>query len=182
MNTKSKTKSDRASKKLKVAIFIPAYQHVKCLPPTIDRIPDEIKDMVEEIFVIDDASSDNTYLLAKGYKHDRGLKKLSVYKNEKNRGYGGNQKRGYSYAIKKGYDVVVMLHGDGQYAPEVLPKLLQPFFQGRADMVFGSRIQKISSLATAQTHSTEATAKALTHFSITVPLTQMPPSATSSNF
>jgi len=130
-----------AKKKLKVAIFIPAYHHVKYLPSTIDRIPLEVKDLVQEIFVIDDASTDNTYLLAKGYKYDRGLDKLNVYKNEKNRGYGGNQKRGYSYAIQKGYDVIVMLHGDGQYAPEVLPSLLEPFFQGKADMVFGSRIR-----------------------------------------
>jgi glycosyltransferase involved in cell wall biosynthesis len=129
------------TKKLKIAIFIPAYHHVKYLPSTIDRIPKEVKDMVEEIYVIDDASTDNTFLLAKGYKVDRGLDNLNVYKNEKNLGYGGNQKRGYLHAIKKGYDVVVMLHGDGQYAPEVLPRLLKPFFEGRADMVFGSRIK-----------------------------------------
>ena len=127
--------------KLKIALFIPAYHHTKTLPSVLDRIPDQIKEIVEEIFVIDDASSDNTYLLAKGYKHERSLKKLNVYKNEKNRGYGGNQKRGYSYAINKGYDVVVMLHGDGQYAPEVLPRLLKPFYEGKADMVFGSRMR-----------------------------------------
>ena len=128
-------------KKLKIAIFIPAYHHVKTLPSVIDRIPQEVKDEIAEIFVIDDASSDNTYLLAKGYKLERGLDKLNVYKNKKNKGYGGNQKRGYTYAVNKGYDVVVMLHGDGQYAPEVLPRLLKPFYEGRADMVFGSRIK-----------------------------------------
>jgi glycosyltransferase involved in cell wall biosynthesis len=129
------------NKKLKIAIFIPAYHHVKTLPSVIDRIPKKIKNEVEEIFVIDDASSDNTYLLAKGYKIDRKLKKLYVYKNEKNKGYGGNQKKGYQYAINKGYDIVVMLHGDGQYAPEVLPKLLKPFYEGNVDMVFGSRMK-----------------------------------------
>ena len=128
-------------KQKKIAIFIPAYQHVKTLPWVLDRIPKEIMDIITEVFVIDDASSDNTYLLAKGYKIDRGMKKLNVYKNKKNRGYGGNQKVGYKYAIDQGYDIVIMLHGDGQYAPEVLPRLLKPLLKDKADMVFGSRMR-----------------------------------------
>ncbi len=126
--------------KKKIAIFIPAYEHTKTLPSVLDRISDEIKKKSSEIFVIDDASSDNTYLLAKGYKVDRKLGKLNVYKNEKNKGYGGNQKIAYHYAIKKGYDIIAMLHGDGQYAPEVLPRLLKPLENDEADMVFGSRM------------------------------------------
>ena len=42
-------------------------------------------------------------------------------RNEYNQGYGGNQKVGYRYAIKEGFDLVAMVHGDGQYAPEELP-------------------------------------------------------------
>lgn len=128
-------------KNKKVAIFIPAYEHTKTLPSVIDRIPDKIKEKSCEIFVIDDASSDNTYLLAKGYKLDRKLDKLNIYKNEKNKGYGGNQKIAYNYAIKKNYDIIAMLHGDGQYAPELLPKLLKSLEEGKADMVFGSRMR-----------------------------------------
>jgi len=127
-------------KKKKIAIFIPAYHHVKTLPWVLDRIPKEVMNKVVEIYVIDDASSDNTYLLAKGYKTDRKMRKLNVYKNEKNKGYGGNQKEGYKYAIRKGYNIVVMLHGDGQYAPESLPTLLKPLEEEKADMVFGSRM------------------------------------------
>ena len=43
---------------------------------------------------------------------------LKIVRNPRNRGYGGNQKLGYRYAIDHGYDVVVLLHADGQYAPE----------------------------------------------------------------
>jgi len=128
------------NKKKKIAIFIPAYEHTKTLPSVLDRIPDEIKKKVEEIFVIDDASSDNTHLLAKGYKIEKKLDKLNVYKNEENKGYGGNQKRAYQYAIKKNYDVVVMLHGDGQYAPEFLPRILEELENTKADLLFGSRM------------------------------------------
>ena len=57
-----------------------------------------------------------------------------------NQGYGGNQKLGYRYAIDNGFDIVALIHGDGQYAPEKLPALLEPFYQGDADAVFGSRM------------------------------------------
>ena len=124
----------------KVALFIPAYEHTKTLPSVLDRIPKDILEMVEEIIIIDDASTDNTYLLAKGYKIDRGMDKINVYKNTKNKGYGGNQKRAYRYAIDKGYDIIVMLHGDGQYAPEVLAELLKPFEDPGTALVFGSRM------------------------------------------
>ncbi|MCO5170366.1 MAG: glycosyltransferase family 2 protein [Planctomycetes bacterium] len=126
---------------LRIAIFVIAYNAVRHLIRTIERIPPEVERKVTEIFVIDDASSDNTYFAALGYKAERGLKKLSVFRNASNQGYGGNQKVGYRYALDRGHDVVVMLHGDGQYAPEALPELLAPIEQGDADVVFGSRMQ-----------------------------------------
>ena len=55
-------------------------------------------------------------------------------------GYGGNQKVGYCYALKEGFDFVAMVHGDGQYAPEELPRLVAPLRDGSADAVFGSRM------------------------------------------
>jgi glycosyltransferase involved in cell wall biosynthesis len=128
----------------RIAIFVIAYNAVRHLIRTIERIPPDVYAKVEEIFVIDDASSDNTYYAALGYKYHHGVEKLKVFRNEKNQRYGGNQKVGYRYAIEKGFDVVCMLHGDGQYAPEALPLLLEPFEPGAdgkgADMVFGSRM------------------------------------------
>lgn len=126
--------------KPKIGIFIIAYNAINHLIKTINRIPKETYDLVEEIFVIDDCSKDNTYHAALGYKHEAGIEKLTVHRNEVNQGYGGNQKVGYRYAIDRGLDVVAMLHGDGQYAPEALPLLLEPFMRNEADMVFGSRM------------------------------------------
>jgi glycosyltransferase involved in cell wall biosynthesis len=125
---------------LRIGIFVIAYNAVRHLVRTIERIPPEIEARVEQIFVIDDASSDNTFYAALGYKSENKLDKLKVFRNRENQGYGGNQKVGYRYAIEQGLDVVVMLHGDGQYAPEALPLLLEPFDEGSADMVFGSRM------------------------------------------
>ncbi|RMG06857.1 MAG: glycosyltransferase family 2 protein [Planctomycetota bacterium] len=125
---------------LRIGIFVIAYNAVRHLARTIDRIPPALSERVEEIFVIDDASTDDTFYAALGYKAERGLEKLKVFRNLENQGYGGNQKVGYRYAIERGFDVVAMLHGDGQYAPEVLPFLLEPFERGVADVVFGSRM------------------------------------------
>jgi glycosyltransferase involved in cell wall biosynthesis len=125
---------------LKIGIFVIAYNAVNHLVRTMERIPQSIYEGVEEIFIIDDCSKDNTYYAALGYKHEHKVQKLTVHRNETNQGYGGNQKVGYRYAIEKGFDVVVLLHGDGQYAPEALPLLLAPFQDKSADMVFGSRM------------------------------------------
>src|SRR5687767_15974936 len=65
---------------------------------------------------------------------------LTVLFNPVNQGYGGNQKIGYHYAIERGFDFVALVHGDGQYAPEMLPELLTPLAQGDADVVLGSRM------------------------------------------
>ena len=124
----------------RIGIFVIAYNAVSHLAQTIDRIPPEVMQKAEEIFIFDDCSSDSTYYAALGYKQAKGLHKLAVYRNEKNLRYGGNQKRGYQYALERGFDIVVMLHGDGQYAPEVLPQLLEPLEKDEADMVFGSRM------------------------------------------
>jgi len=126
--------------KPRIGIFIIAYNAVDHLIKTISRIPKDTYQQVEEIFVIDDASPDNTYYAALGYKHEHKMDKLTVMRNSKNQGYGGNQKVGYKYALERGLDIVALVHGDGQYAPERLPDLLDPLVTGRADMVFGSRM------------------------------------------
>ena len=124
----------------RIGIFVIAYNAVNKLDWTLDRIPKEVWDKVEEVFLFDDCSTDNTLYAALGYKHVKQLDKLTVHRNARNLRYGGNQKAGYQYAIARGFDIVVMLHADGQYAPEVLNDLLEPMESGTADMVFGSRM------------------------------------------
>jgi glycosyltransferase involved in cell wall biosynthesis len=136
MNQETKSRKEK-----KIAIFIVAYNAADTLANVIDRIPDSLKNRVKEIFVFDDFSKDSTYLIGVGYKKIHNLSNLHVYKNPKNLGYGGNQKKGYNYAISRGYDIVVMLHGDAQYAPEKIPSLLPLLENDMADMVFGSRMK-----------------------------------------
>lgn len=125
----------------KIILCIVAYDAESTLHTVLDRIPPEVRKKVAEVAVFDDESKDETFRVAKDYQTSHpDFGNFYLYRNSHNLGYGGNQKRGYRYCIEKGYDIVVLLHGDGQYAPEALPALLKPLEEGRADAVFGSRM------------------------------------------
>ena len=124
----------------RIMVLVVAYNAESTLCSVLDRIPAAIRDKVEEIVVFDDASQDRTAEVGHAYKRRTGQEKLVIYHNPVNLMYGGNQQRGYQYAIEQGFDIVVLLHGDGQYAPEVMQELLTPLETGRAEMVMGSRM------------------------------------------
>ncbi|MBK7896065.1 MAG: glycosyltransferase [Anaerolineaceae bacterium] len=126
----------------RLLIFIVAYNAEKFIQQVLYRIPPELRENLDvEILVIDDASQDQSFERALDVKSKGELPfKLQVLTNPVNQGYGGNQKLGYWYAIQKGFDYVALLHGDGQYAPEILPELIQPLLRGEADSVIGSRM------------------------------------------
>ncbi len=126
----------------RIGILIVTYNALTTLSKVLKRITPEVWKNVEEVVVFDDASRDDTYELALGIQTRLNLPKLQVLRNPKNLGYGGNQKAGYRYFIEKGFDIAVMLHGDAQYAPELLSHLYAPLVRGQADAVFGSRMMK----------------------------------------
>ena len=126
----------------RIGILVVTYNATSTLLPVLKRIPPSVWDNVEEVLVFDDASQDGTFELAMGVKATFNVPKLHVSKHPKNLGYGGNQKAGYRYFIERGFDIVVLLHGDGQYAPEILAQLYSPLVEGEADAVFGSRMMR----------------------------------------
>jgi 2-polyprenyl-3-methyl-5-hydroxy-6-metoxy-1,4-benzoquinol methylase len=126
----------------RIMVHIVAYNASSTLSSVLDRIPRDLRPRLTEICVFDDASTDDTFLVGKGYQQVRDMPQLRLFRNAKNRGYGGNQKLGYRYAIENGFDAVVLLHGDGQYAPEAMGNLLQPILDGEAEAVFGSRMME----------------------------------------
>ncbi len=135
--------AERASNQGKrIGIVIVAYNALTTLSKVLKRITPEVWSNVEQVVVFDDASKDDTYELAVGIQAMANMPKLRVLKNQRNLGYGGNQKSAYSYFIEQGFDIVVMLHGDGQYAPELLSHMYAPLVRGEADAVFGSRMMK----------------------------------------
>ena len=124
----------------RIGILVVAYNAESTLRRVLDRIPAEALEKVEEIVVFDDASQDKTFEVGESLQNRYHGVTLSIFRNPVNLMYGGNQRRGYRYAIERGLDVVVLLHGDGQYAPEVMQSLLTPLEAGHADIVMGSRM------------------------------------------
>lgn len=129
--------------KKKVLVFIVCYKSKQLLESVLSRIPKDVLESTSfttEILVIDDQSPELSPYSAEDSTHQQPEIKINILYNPKNQSYGGNQKLGYCYAIKKGFDAVVLLHGDGQYAPEYLCQMIQPILDGEADAVFGSRM------------------------------------------
>lgn len=115
---------------MKVVIVLPAFNAEKTLLRTLAEIPNIYK---QNIILVDDGSNDDTVKIAKNAG-------LVVFRHEENRGYGANQKTCYKQALMIGADIVVMIHPDHQYDGSVIPALIQPIIDGKAEAVFGSRM------------------------------------------
>lgn len=125
---------------VKIGVLVVAYNAESTLERVLDRIPDATQLRLAEVLVHDDHSTDDTHGVATDYHGSNPRLPLTVVRHPENLGYGGNQKAGYTYAVNHGWDVVVLLHGDGQYAPEIMGDLIDPIVNGDADAVFGSRM------------------------------------------
>jgi len=123
-------------------IFIPAYNVEKKIISVIERIPKNIfNEQKIEILIIEDFSKDDTRKIINDYLANK-KNNITIHKiiNEKNFGYGGVQKMAFDYAISNNFDFVIMLHGDGQYAPEKIPEFINNLVKNNFDAVFGSRL------------------------------------------
>ena len=124
----------------RIGILVVAYNAASTLSATLDRIPMDFRDKIAEVIVLDDASHDDTVHYGVSWGSRADTPETLVIRHTKNLGYGGNQKAAYNLAIERGLDIVVLLHGDGQYAPEMLPDMVAPLVRGECEAVFGSRM------------------------------------------
>ncbi len=115
----------------KVVVVLPAYNAANTIEKTIAEIP---RDIVDEIVLVDDKSSDNTIDVAKkiGIKH--------IIQHTENKGYGGNQKSCYRKALELNADIIIMLHPDYQYTPKLLLAMVSVIGNDLYKVVFASRI------------------------------------------
>lgn len=115
----------------KIVVVLPAYNAERTLERTYAEIP---HDIVDEVVLVDDASSDHTIEQARklGIKH--------IIRHEINKGYGGNQKTCYNKALELQADIVIMLHPDYQYTPKLIPAMATLISSGLYPVVLGSRI------------------------------------------
>lgn len=115
----------------KVIIVLPAYNAQNTLLKTYQAIPSKYKN---NLILVDDKSTDKTVKVANK------LKLISVITHDKNQGYGGNQKTCYQKALEKKADIIVMLHPDYQYPPELIEPMVAMIKTGKFDCILGSRI------------------------------------------
>jgi len=120
----------------KIAVVMPAYNAAKTLLKTYNDIP---RDIVDEIILVDDRSSDETVAVARKLN-------IKIFVHEKNEGYGGNQKTCYREALKLGADIVIMLHPDYQYNPKLITAMAALITSDAYDVVIASRLLGRSAL------------------------------------
>ena len=125
---------------MKHLIFIVAYNHENFIAKVLDRLPKTIKNNNYEILVIDDASKDETFKTAINWSNLNSEINIKVLKNPTNLGYGGNQKLGFQYAIENNFNTLALLHGDGQYAPEIIVDLIEEHLKQNNALTLGSRM------------------------------------------
>jgi len=116
----------------KVVVVMPAYNAAETLKKTYDEVMDQ--GVVDLVVVVDDGSSDKTVAIAEG------LPNTLVHVHPKNRGYGGNQKTCYRLALENGADIVIMVHPDYQYTPQLIPAMTSMIGNGLYKCVLASRI------------------------------------------
>lgn len=116
---------------MKTIAVIPAYNAARTLEPTVQDIPPGV---IDEIILVDDASSDDTVAIARRLG-------LTVIQHEANRGYGANQKTCYRLALERGRDIVIMIHPDYQYDSRLTPYLVGFIRDGYFDVMIGSLIR-----------------------------------------
>ncbi len=119
-------------KNQKVIVVMPAYNAARTIVQTHREVLQQ--DMVDEVVLVDDRSSDDTAEIS------RGLERMHVHVHEENTGYGGNQKSCYRIALERGGDIVIMVHPDYQYTPHLIPAMASLIGNGLYPVVLGSRI------------------------------------------
>src|SRR5919202_1871054 len=118
------------SRTLRTIAIVPAYNEEGSLATVIEEIHAAEPDL--EIVVVNDASTDGTARVAAAAG-------VPVVHLPFNVGIGGAVQTGYQYALERGFDVAVQVDGDGQHDPRELAEILDPIFDGRADLVVGTR-------------------------------------------
>jgi glycosyltransferase involved in cell wall biosynthesis len=120
----------------KIVVVMPAYNAARTLRRTYEELP---FDIVDEVLLVDDSSSDETVSLARELN-------VTTFQHKKNLGYGRNQKTCYREALKRGADIVIMLHPDYQYSPKLVTSIAGMIASGHYDVALGSRILGVGAL------------------------------------
>ena len=123
---------------MKLSVVIPAYNAARHIEAVLERVAALVACGLEQVIVVDDGSRDATARLVSGFEAK--AFRLSLLERQKNGGYGAAMKDGLALARESEPDAVACIHADGQYAPEVLPDMLEQLAERGLDLLQGSRI------------------------------------------
>jgi len=123
---------------LRVAVIIPAYLAAE----TIEKVLRGIPAGVDAIYVIDDASRDETAARVRA----AGDPRVHLLTHDINLGVGGAMVTGYRHALLQGIDICVKMDADDQMDPAYLPEVIHPLVSGRADYAKGNRFHDVEAL------------------------------------
>jgi glycosyltransferase involved in cell wall biosynthesis len=121
-----------------VFVLMPAYNAGGTIEKVFARIPSEARQRIRRYVVVNDGSTDDTAAALARLQNE--FSNLVVLTHSPNKGYGEAEKTLLRYALREGADVGIVLHSDGQYSPEKIIDLLDPFDRDMADLVQGSRV------------------------------------------
>ena len=117
-----------------IAVVVPAHNEEKLIGQTLASIPD----LVDNIIVVDDASTDNTAQIVK--KEAKEDQRICFLGHEVNEGVGGAIATGYKKARDLKIDVTVVMAGDAQMDPRDVIHIIEPVATGSADYTKGNRL------------------------------------------
>lgn len=121
-----------------VAVVVPAYNEGKLIGKTLQSIPP----LVDRIYAVDDSSTDNTLEeIRRSAKYDS---RITIIERRLNEGVGAAVVSGYKRSLEDRIDVVVVMAGDDQMDPSMLPRVLDPITGGLAEYAKGDRLSDLS--------------------------------------
>jgi glycosyltransferase involved in cell wall biosynthesis len=126
----------------RIVVVIPAYKAAATLPLVLARIPPHVYKAIYRIVVVEDSDSQTPRSATPDLQIQHPKMEVIIRDYP---GYGAAQKKGFRRALELEADIAVLLHADGQYAPEIMEELYRPLLRGDADIVLGSRMKNYRS-------------------------------------
>lgn len=117
-----------------IAVVVPSYNEELLITDTLSSIPA----FVDKIYTVNDCSTDRTHERIEMFS--RSDPRVIAICHDRNLGVGAAIMNGYRRALDDRIDITVVMAGDNQMDPEVMPALIDPLVQKRADYTKGNRL------------------------------------------